>query len=49
VWETVWVFIEIWSNEKRRNWRFWIHGIYPETAISYKNIGMSGKEGDFIY
>jgi hypothetical protein len=27
-------FIEIWSNEKRRNWRFWIYGIYPEPVIS---------------
>jgi hypothetical protein len=43
LWKTVWFFIKIWSNEKRRNWRFSIHGIYPETAISHVKIGMVSK------
>ena len=31
------VLQEIWSNEKRRNWRFWINGIYPEPEIFQRN------------
>jgi hypothetical protein len=33
-------FRKIWSNEKRRNWRFSIYGIYPELAFSRINFGM---------
>ena len=32
--ETVWFSSEIWTNEKQRNWRFSIYGIYREPAIS---------------
>jgi hypothetical protein len=40
LWETLWTFRKIGSNEKRRNWRFWIHGIYPETAVFGINLAI---------
>ena len=40
LWETVWVFKRIWSNQKRRNWHSSIYGIYSEPVIFRMNFGM---------